>query len=217
VPSIDIDRDAARQAAESELNQPIYTKASATQQFLDWMNELLYRLLQKSASIPGGWLTTAVLLTLLAVAIVVAIHIARRTMRTGRRGDYQLFEATQLTAAQHRETAERYAAEGNWTVAIRHRLRAIARQLEETGVLNPAPGRTANELARDAAEALPHLTDELSQAATAFNDVTYGEVPGTQAAYQMIVDLDDHLRMRAPAAASGAGHHAPAESWAQVR
>jgi Domain of unknown function (DUF4129) len=217
VPSIDIDRDAAHQAAESELNQPIYTKASATQQFLDWMNELLYRLLQKSASIPGGWLTTAVLLTLLAVAIVVAIHIARRTMRTKRRGDYQLFEATQLTAAQHRETAERYAAEGNWTVAIRHRLRAIARQLEETGVLNPAPGRTANELARDAAEALPHLADELSQAATAFNDVTYGEVPGTQAAYQMIVDLDDHLRMRAPAAASGAGHHAPAESWAQVR
>jgi hypothetical protein len=217
VPSIDIDRDAAHQAAESELNQPIYTKASATQQFLDWMNELLYRLLQKSASIPGGWLTTAVLLTLLAVAIVVAIHIARRTMRTRRRGDYQLFEATQLTAAQHRETAERYAADGNWTVAIRHRLRAIARQLEETGVLNPAPGRTANELARDAAEALPHLADELSQAATAFNDVTYGEVPGTQAAYQMIVDLDDHLRMRAPAAASGAGHHAPAESWAQVR
>jgi Domain of unknown function (DUF4129) len=217
VPSIDIDRDAAHQAAESELNQPIYTKASATQQFLDWMNELLYRLLQKSASIPGGWLTTAVLLTLLAVAIVVAIHIARRTMRTRRRGDYQLFEASQLTAAQHRATAERYAAEGNWTVAIRHRLRAIARQLEETGVLNPAPGRTANELARDAAEALPHLTDELSQAATAFNDVTYGEVPGTQAAYQMIVDLDDHLRMRAPAAASGAGHHAPAESWAQVR
>ncbi|WP_445163166.1 DUF4129 domain-containing protein [Mycobacterium sp. Dal123C01] len=217
MPSIDIDRDAAHQAAESELNQPIYTKASATQQFLDWMNELLYRLLQKSASIPGGWLTTAVLLTLLAVAIVVAIHIARRTMRTRRRGDYQLFEATQLTAAQHRETAERYAAEGNWTVAIRHRLRAIARQLEETGVLNPAPGRTANELARDAAEALPHLTDELSQAATAFNDVTYGEVPGTQAAYQMIVDLDDHLRTRAPAAASGTEHHAPAESWAQVR
>jgi hypothetical protein len=217
VPSIDIDRDAAHQAAESELNQPIYTKASATQQFLDWMNELLYRLLQKSASIPGGWLTTAVLLTLLAVAIVVAIHIARRTMRSRRRGDYELFEATQLTAAQHRETAERYAAEGNWTVAIRHRLRAVARQLEETGVLSPAPGRTANELARDAAEALPHLTDELSQAATAFNDVTYGEVPGTQAAYQMIVDLDNHLRTRAPAATSGAGHHAPAESWAQVR
>lgn len=217
MPSIDIDRDAARQAAESELNQPIYTKASATQQFLDWMNELLYRLLQKSASIPGGWLTTAVLLTLLAVAIVVAIHIARRTMRTRRRGDYQLFEATQLTAAQHRETAERYAAEGNWTVAIRHRLRAIARQLEETGVLNPAPGRTANELARDAAEALPHLADELSQAATAFNDVTYGERPGTPAAYQMIVDLDDHLQFRSAVGQPGPTEQTTIDSWAPVR
>jgi hypothetical protein len=158
-----------------------------------------------------------VLLTLLAIALVVAIQIARRTMRTRRGGDYQLFEAAQLTAAQHRETAERYAAEGDWTAAIRHRLRAIARQLEETGVLNPAPGRTANELARDAGQALPHLTDELSEAATAFNDVTYGEVPGTQDAYQTIADLDDHLRLRAPAGASAAGYPAQVESWAQVR
>ncbi|GLE52438.1 DUF4129 domain-containing protein [Mycobacterium montefiorense] len=217
MPSIDIDRDAAHQAAEIELGKPIYAKASATQQILDWINEMLYRLLQKTASIPGGWLTTAVLLTVLAIAVVVAVHIARRTMRSRRRGDYQLFEAAQLTAAQHRETAERDAAEGNWTAAIRHRLRAIARQLEETGVLNPAPGRTANELARDAGEVLPHLTDELSQAATAFNDVTYGEIPGTQSAYQMIVDLDEHLRMRAPAGSSAVGHHTQVDSWAQVR
>ncbi|WP_096290421.1 DUF4129 domain-containing protein [Mycobacterium ahvazicum] len=217
MPSIDIDRDAAHQAAADELSKPIYTKASATQQLMDWINELLYRLLQKTSSLPGGWLTTAVLLTLLAIAIVVAIHTARRTMRSRRRGDYQLFEAAQLTAAQHRATAESYAAEGNWTAAIRHRLRAIARQLEETGVLNPAPGRTANELARDAGEVLPHLTGELPQAATAFNDVTYGEVPGTQSAYQMIADLDDHLRMRAPATPSTSGQYTPAESWAQVR
>jgi hypothetical protein len=217
VPSIDIDRDAAHQAAQTELGKPIYTKASASQQFIEWINELLYRLLQKTASIPGGWFTTTVLLILLAVAVVVAIHIARRTMRTNRGGDYRLFEAAQLTAAQHRATAESYAAEGNWTAAIRHRLRAVARQLEETGILNPAPGRTANELARDAGAALPHLADELSQAATAFNDVTYGEQPGTQAAYQMIADLDDHLRSRAPVAASAAGQRAAVESWAQVR
>jgi hypothetical protein len=217
VPSIDIDRGAAHQAAQTELGKPIYTKAAAGQQFIDWINELLYRLLQKTASIPGGWFTTTVLLILLAIAVVVVIHIARRTMRTNRGGDYQLFEAAQLTAAQHRATAESYAAEGDWTAAIRHRLRAVARQLEETGILNPAPGRTANELARDAGAALPHLADELSLAATAFNDVTYGEQPGTQAAYQMIADLDDHLRSRAPAATSAAGQAAAVESWAQVR
>ena len=217
MPSIDIDRDAAHQAAQIELGKPIYSKGSAAQQFADWVNELLYRLLQKTASIPGGWLTTTVLLILLVIAVVVAVHVARRTMRTRRGGDYLLFEAAALTAAQHRATAESFAAQGDWTAAIRHRLRAVARQLEETHVLEPAPGRTANELAGDAGAALPHLAGELSQAATAFNDVTYGERPGSQAAYQMIADLDDHLRSRTPAAPPAVGQPAALEAWAQVR
>jgi uncharacterized protein DUF4129 len=217
VPSIDIDRDAAHQAAQIELGKPIYSRGSLAQQFADWINELLYRLLDKTSSIPGGWLTTSVLLMLLAIAVVVAIHVARRTMRTNRRGDSPLFEAGPLTAAQHRDTAESFAAQGDWAAAIRHRLRAVARQLEETHILEPAPGRTANELARDAGAALPQLAGELSQAATAFNDVTYGERPGTQAAYQMVADLDDHLRTRTPAVPPAAGQHAAIESWAQVR
>jgi hypothetical protein len=217
VPSIDIDRDAAHQVAQIELDKPIYSKGSATQQFADWVNELLYRLLQKTSSIPGGWFTTTVLLILLAIAVLVAVQIARRTMRTNRGGDYRLFETSPLTAAQHRATAETFAAQGDWTAAIRHRLRAVARQLEETGVLEPAPGRTANELARDAGAALPHLEGELSRAATAFNDVTYGEQPGSQAAYQMIAALDDHLRSRPPAVPPPTGHGAAMESWAQVR
>lgn len=217
MPSIDIDRDAAHQAAQTELDKPIYSKASAWQQFIDWINETLYRLLQKTSTLPGGWFTAMVLLILLVIAVIVAIHLARRTMRTKRGGDYVLFEAAQLTAAQHRALAESSAAEGNWAAAIRHRLRAVARQLEETGVLEPAPGRTANELAVAAGAALPHLSAELSEAATVFNDVTYGEQPGTQAAYQMIVDLDDHLRSRVPAAASATGQPVAVDSWAQVR
>jgi len=216
VPSLDIDRDAAHQAAQDELNKPIYSKDSAGQQFTDWIDEMLYRLLQKTASIPGGWFTAMVLLILLVIAFAVAVHIGRRTMRSRRGGDQQLFGAGQLTAAQHRATAERYAVEGNWAAAIRHRLRAVARQLEESGTLNPAPGRTANELARDAGAALPHLAGELSQAATAFNDVTYGEQPGTQDSYRMIVDLDDHLRSRSPAAPHLPGRPAAIDSWAQV-
>lgn len=217
MPSIDIDRDAAHRAAQDELDKPIYSKGSAGDQFLDWLNDLIYRMLNKASTVPGGWFTATVLVILLAIAVVAAVHVARRTMRARRGGDHLLFEATQLTAAQHRATAESYAAEGDWAAAIRHRLRAVARQLEETGVLAAAPGRTANELARDAGAALPHLAAELSQAATAFNDVTYGEQPGTQAAYQMIADLDDHLRSRWQAAPAEAGRPAVPESWAQVR
>lgn len=217
MPSIDVDRDGAHQLAQDELSRPIYAHDSTTEKVVEWINEHLYRLLVKTSHLPGGWFTTTVLLILLGIAVAVAIRIARKTLRTNRGGDSQLFETKQLTAAEHRATAEGYAAEGNWAAAIRHRLRAVARQLEETGVLDPTPGRTANELARDAGTALPHLADELSDSATAFNDVTYGERPGTPGAYQMIADLDDHLRSRSAGTPSTATHHAPVDSWAHVR
>jgi hypothetical protein len=216
VPAIDIDRDAAHDAAQRELNKPIYPRPSLTDEIIDKINEFLFKLVLKTSHISGGWFTVTVLVILVAIAIFVAIRIARRTMRTRRGGDYELFGAGQLTAAQHRATAEAFAAEGNWAAAIRHRLRAVARELEETNVLTQVPGRTANELAHDAGEALPHLVGELSQAATAFNDVTYGERPGTQAAYQMIADLDDHLRSRSATSAVTAQTAAP-DSWAKVR
>ncbi|OBK20449.1 hypothetical protein A5634_12880 [Mycobacterium asiaticum] len=216
MPFIDIDRDAAHDAAQHELSKPIYPRQSLTDVIMDKINEFLQRLMLKSSHVQGGWFTITVLVILVVIAIFVAVRIARRTMRTNRGGDYELFDAGQLTAAQHRATAEAFAAEGNWAAAIRHRLRAVARELEETGVLTQVPGRTANELANDAGAALPHLAGELSQAATAFNDVTYGERPGTQTAYQLIADLDDHLRSRS-AASSTVQQPAAQNSWAQVR
>ena len=216
MPAIDIDRDAAHEAAQRELAKPIYPKASLTERLSEWLDELIYRIVQEGSSLPGGWFTISVLLIVLAVAIVVAVRIARRTMRTNRGGRHALFDSHELSAAQHRATAEQYAATGNWAVAIRHRLRAVARQLEEDGVLNPVPGRTATELAKAAGEAVPDLSGELLQAANAFNDVTYGERPGTEPAYRMIADLDDHLRSRG--AATTFTPAAPAtDTWTVVR
>ena len=216
MPAIDIDRDAAHEAAQRELAKPIYPKASLTERLSEWLDELIYRIVQEGSSLPGGWFTISVLLIVLAVAIVVAVRIARRTMRTNRGGRHALFDSHELSAAQHRATAEQYAAAGNWAVAIRHRLRAVARQLEEDGVLNPVPGRTATELAKAAGEAVPDLSGELLQAANAFNDVTYGERPGTEPAYRMIADLDDHLRSRG--AATTFTPAAPAtDTWTVVR
>jgi hypothetical protein len=217
VPTIDIDRDAAHEAAQHELAKPIYPKASLTERLIDWLNELFYKLESASAQVPGGWFTLSVLLILLAIAIVVAVRIARRAMRTNRGGGYTLFGEHELSAAEHRATAEQYAAAGNWAAAIRHRLRAVARQLEEDAVLDPVPGRTATELARDAGRVIPNLAAELSRAAESFNDVTYGERPGTESAYRMIADLDDHLRSRRSASDLGPAAPAATDGWAEVR
>jgi Domain of unknown function (DUF4129) len=217
VPTIDIDRDAAHEAAQHELGKPIYPKASLTDRLWDWIDDLLTRLVSEGSSVPGGWFTLGVLLTLLAIAIVVAVWIARRTMRSNRGGGYALFGDHALSAAEHRATAEQHAAAGDWAAAIRHRLRAVARQLEESAVLDPVPGRTATELARDAGRAIPNLAAELTRAAEAFNDVTYGERPGTESAYRMIADLDDHLRSRASVSDVGAAVSAAPDAWAEVR
>ena len=188
-----------------------------TERLGEWFDDFLYRLMLKGSSLPGGWLTITVLAILIVVALIVAVRIARRTMRTNRSADYALFGLHELSAAEHRTTAEHYAAEGNWSAAIRHRLRAVARQLEDTGLLNPVPGRTANELARDAGELLPGFATDLAAAATAFNDVTYGERPGTEAGYRMMADLDDRLRRHAPPTQTGPGAPAATDTWAQLR
>jgi hypothetical protein len=217
VPTIDIDSDAAHDAAQRELQKPIYPKPTLTERLLEWINELVYRLTEAGSRLPGGWFTLSVLLIILVVAVVVAIRIARRTMRTNRGDRYALFGEHELSAAEHRATAEQYAATGNWAAAIRHRLRAVARQLEDTGVLDAIPGRTATELARDAGKALPALATELAQAAISFNDVTYGERPGTESAYRVIADLDDHLRSNTAAGADATPVAATTDSWVEVR
>ncbi|MBU8827961.1 DUF4129 domain-containing protein [Mycolicibacterium goodii] len=216
--TIEIDRDAAHDAAQNELSKPIYPRSSPTQQFLDWVDELLYRLAYEGSTVPGGWFTISVLAILVVVAVIVAVRIARRAMRTDRAAQYGLFGRVELSADEHRTTAEQFAAQGNWTAAIRHRLRAVARHLEETGILTPVPGRTATELARDAGAALPALANELASAATTFNDVTYGEQPGTEAAYRRIADLDGRLRRPGAGVAGPAAATASADAgWTQVR
>ncbi|AKK29755.1 DUF4129 domain-containing protein [Mycobacterium sp. EPa45] len=217
MPAIDIDRDAAHDAAQRELAKPIYPKESLTDRLGEWLQELLYRVIAKGSSIPGGWLTIAVLAIVVLVAFIVAVRIARGTMRTSRGGDAGLFGARELSAAEHRATAESYAAQANWSAAIRHRLRAVGRHLEENGLLNPVPGRTANELAGDAGELLPAFGGELRQAATVFNDVTYGEQPGTESDYRLVAHLDEALRRHATLAGSDANTPVVLDTWAPLR
>ncbi len=217
MPTVDIDREAAHEAAQRELAKPIYPKASLTEQLGQWLDELLYRLMQKGSAIPGGWLTITVLSILAIVAVVVAIRVARRTMRTNRSSGRGMFGSNVLSAAEHRATAEHFAAEGDWASAIRHRLRAVARQLEEDGILNPVPGRTANELAYDAGEVLPGFSTDLAQAATVFNDVTYGEQSGEETGYRHIADLDERLRQHAAPAVHATAAPATTATWAPLR
>jgi type IV secretory pathway TrbL component len=214
---VDVDRDGARDAAQSELGKPIYPSASLWDRIIGWFEELLYRIMVEGSQVPGGWFTITILIVLLAAAVVLAVRVAMRTMRTNRGADAALFGSVEMSSAQHRAAAEQAAAQGDWALAIRHRLRAVARHLEETAVLHPVPGRTATELARDAGAVIPGLSGELRRAADAFNDVTYGEQPGTEAQYRVVAELDDHLRTRGRAASDAVTSDGAHGDWAEVR
>ncbi|MGW0159935.1 DUF4129 domain-containing protein [Mycobacterium sp. NPDC003323] len=191
---LNIDGDAAHDAAQRELTKPIYPKPSLTERLTALLDELLYKVFTNGDRLPGGWITVALFGLILVAAVVIAVRVARRTMRTRRDGEKVLLGDRTRSAADHRAAAERAAAHGDWAHAIRHRLRAVARHLEETGTLDPVPGRTASELARSAGAVLPALRSQFSSCADIFNGVTYGAQPGTEAGYREITELDGHLR-----------------------
>ena len=62
-------------------------------------------------------------------------------------------------------------------------MRAIVRSLEERTLLDPRPGRTADEAAAEAGRPLPRHADRLRAAARTFDDVTYGGRTADEAAY----------------------------------
>jgi len=199
---VTVPRDPAREAAEDELSKPMYHEndPSLLRRLLDWVWDRVGDLLDTAAGVtPGGWVGLVVI-TLLVVLLLVALRLRmgalRRTPATGGHGE--LFDDRPRSAAAHRAEAERHAAAGRWSEALQERMRALVRSLEERALLDPRPGRTADEAATEAARALPQHTAALRAAATAFDEVTYAARPADRAAYLHLRDLDDAVRNSRP-------------------
>ncbi|SEF96402.1 protein of unknown function [Thermomonospora echinospora] len=201
-----IGRDEARELARRELEKGIYRRDEpswlerAWNNFNDWLNELFNRAAEPTApGNGGGWLSLLIILVLLAatVALVGWLMRGRFNVRSARES---LLADQPSTAKDHRSAAERLAEAGQWAEAIRERLRAIARDLEERVILDPRPGRTADELAAEAGAALPDHAEGLRTGVRIFDDVWYGDRPGTREGYAALVALDERLRAAKPKA-----------------
>lgn len=89
-------------------------------------------------------------------------------------------------------------AAGRWNQAVQERMRALVRSLEERTLLDPRPGRTADEAAAAAGHALPTYDARLRAAARVFDDVTYGGRSADRAAYLTLLDLDRAVETATP-------------------
>jgi hypothetical protein len=130
----------------------------------------------------------------------------RRKVRTARRpGERSLFVGQVRAAADHRAAADAAAARGAWADAVRERLRAIVRGLEERGLLDARPGRTADEAAMEAGLALPSCAEDLRRAARLFDDVWYGGRTATDEHDRQLREVDAAVRAARPVPLSAAG------------
>jgi hypothetical protein len=189
-----IGRGAAQRLARAELAKAIYhQQPSLTQRLLSAIVRFLSRLFQAAGGVPGGWwsvVALAALAVLLASGIISWIGPVARS----RRAAPLAAAGPPRTAAGHRAAAERMASSGSYAAAILECVRAIAAELEERAVLPPHDGRTADEFAGEAGQALPVHAEALKRAALLFDDVCYGQRDGSADGYQQVRELDARIR-----------------------
>ncbi|MFE8971783.1 DUF4129 domain-containing protein [Streptomyces albogriseolus] len=207
-PPVTLPRDPAREAARRELSKQMYHENDpswlqrALEAFWDWVDELLGA---ASTATPGG----ALGLVVIVVAVLVVVAALWWRLGTPRRRPVTapaLFDDRPRSAAEHRAAAEAHAAQGHWNQAVQERMRAVVRALEERALLDPRPGRTADEAAAEAGRALPAHTDRLRTAARDFDDVTYGGRTAGEDTYRRLAALDGDLERTRPALADSGAH-----------
>lgn len=208
-PPVTLPRGPAREAARRELSKQMYHENDPSwfQRVLDTFWERVGRLFDAaSTAAPGG---TLGLLVIVAAVLAVLGALWWRLGTPHRRpvSAPALFGARPRDAAGHRAAAGEHAARGHWDQAVQERMRALIRALEERALLDPHPGRTADEAATEAARALPAHTGRLHTAAQNFDDVTYGGRTATEESYRQLTELDLDLERTGPRLTSTSTGH----------
>ncbi len=168
------DEQIAREWVETELRDPAYAAAQPGP-----LDRAISFVLERIGSVEGGpslwfWLVLLVVVAVVGVLVVRRNGVARARARTGSAAGAVGVDPA-VTSEEYRRRAVSAAAAGDWHTAVLEQFRALVRSLEERTVLEPRPGRTADEAAREAGELLPDRASELDAVARVFDDVCYGD------------------------------------------
>jgi hypothetical protein len=205
-------RRAGQQLARTELSNAIYHhQPPLTERVAHFLLTWLGRLFRATQGLPGGWWGFVALIVLAVILIAVVLARIGPVARAQRRRAGPSAAAPARTARDHRDAATRLAEAGDYAAAICERVRAIAAELDERGILVPRIGRTADEFAAEAGRALPPHAAGLLGAARLFDEVRYGQRPGTRPGYEQVAELDTGIG--ASAGRRGAAR-APAQAGA---
>lgn len=192
------DGDDARRLAEQELSNQRYAEARPTwfDQLARDIGEFIADMFNRDNTTNVGPSALIIVSVLIVAALVTVLIIWGRPRRASavRVPHGSLLGADDdRTAAQLRADAERAARAGDWDEATVLRFRALARGLLERDLIDPAPGATAQAIAREVATVFPGESVEVRAAAVSFDDVRYLRHPATPDSYSRLASVDDRL------------------------
>lgn len=195
----------ARRWAEEELAKREYRDAAPSwlgtlwRNFLDWLQSL------DGSQGDAAPVPSPVIALVIAAIIAAAIILARPRLHARSRQARDVFEREPtLGATDYRARAEAAAAAGKWGDAVVDRFRAVVRSAEDRAILDPQPGRTADEAARALSVPFNSQSGRLARAAATFDGVRYGNRAADSGDYRQMLELDTALDAMKPATAGTA-------------
>ena len=207
---VELGREEARELARRELADPAYdAEPPLLQQVVAWIIERIQELIDRTAGALSGSVAGRILVVVLGLVVTLVILRMGQLARRGTRSD-PLFPTERRTAAEYRAAADAAAARQDWSSAVIERYRAVVLGFEERGLLDPRPGRTADEAAAEGGAVLPELASGLRARSILFDAVRYGGRTATAADDALMRRLDeDAIRARPGSADSGLASAVP--------
>jgi hypothetical protein len=152
-----------------------------------WLDHLMQAVSRHAPGSGAG----AVALLLAAIALIALVWWRVGLVRRTATAERPLLAGKARTSADLLREAESAAAAGRWDAAVVARMRALAMSVEERGLVDPRPGRTADELAAEVTAVLPPGATAMRAAAVAFDAVVYGKRDASRETYDVIVAAAD--------------------------
>jgi hypothetical protein len=188
-----ITRESAREEAHRELSKDAYRAAepSVAERALTWLLDRIAELFDRAtAASPGGALGLLAIVASVVLLVVAVLVRFGPLSRSASRVEVFDLGPPGSSPADHRALAERFAADGRYADAVRERLRAVVRDLEGRGAVEPRPGRTVSEIVAEAGRALPGAAAALAVGAQLFSEIWYGERRATAGDDERLREVD---------------------------
>jgi hypothetical protein len=193
-PPVTPDGDEARRWAVEELSKPKYGEATpgwledAWRNFLHWLDSLGNSDGSDSGALP---IITVAAVIVLAVAIVL---VRPRLNARRKNSSKAVFDVdSSVSPETYRRRAAAAAATADWGMAVIEQFRAVVRSAEERTIIDPLPGRTADEVAASLGAAFSSVVWRLERAANVFDAVRYGQARVDQQDFADMVALDESV------------------------